>query len=45
MLDSIQTVPDSTDTGIAIGVIATLEVRPERTEAALDKALQSENCN
>ncbi|KAL7910229.1 L-Aspartase-like protein [Trichoderma velutinum] len=37
MLDSVQTVSDSL--GIANGVIATLTVRPERMEAALDKTM------
>ncbi len=37
MLDSVQTVWDSL--GIANGVIATLKVRPERMEAALDKTM------
>ncbi|GJN81955.1 argininosuccinate lyase [Purpureocillium lilacinum] len=37
MLDSVQTVSDSL--GIANGVIATLKVRPERMEAALDKTM------
>ncbi|WQF81976.1 Putative L-Aspartase, argininosuccinate lyase [Colletotrichum destructivum] len=37
MLDSVQTVSDSV--GIANGVIATLKVRPERMEAALDKTM------
>lgn len=37
MLDSVQTVLDSL--GIANGVIATLKVRPERMEAALDKTM------
>ncbi|POS74581.1 argininosuccinate lyase [Diaporthe helianthi] len=37
ILDSVQTVSDSL--GIADGVIATLKVRPERMEAALDKTM------
>ena len=37
MLDSVQTVSDSL--GIANGVIATLKVRLERMEAALDKTM------
>ncbi|RYP42224.1 hypothetical protein DL767_000388 [Monosporascus sp. MG133] len=37
MLDSVQTVSDSL--GIANGVLATLKVRPERMEAALDKTM------
>src|SRR3569833_3231700 len=37
MLASVQAVADSL--GIANGVIATLEVRPERMEAALDKTM------
>ncbi|KAJ4267658.1 hypothetical protein ACHAPJ_006455 [Fusarium lateritium] len=37
MLDSVQTVSDSL--GIANGVIATLTVRPERMQAALDKTM------
>ncbi|KAL1867484.1 hypothetical protein Daus18300_006328 [Diaporthe australafricana] len=37
MLDSVQTVSDSL--GIANGVIATLKVKPERMEAALDKTM------
>ncbi|TPX16711.1 uncharacterized protein E0L32_003652 [Thyridium curvatum] len=37
MLDSVQTISDSL--GIANGVIATLKVRPEQMEAALDKTM------